>query len=202
MSYTTVILTTKIYTRGGISRENIFQEKKVLDIGCGQRKLSGAVGLDVLENSQADIIHDVSKTPWPFEDNSFDVVFANHHLEHVSEPLVFLREAHRILRPKGRIVLQVPYFRFIDAFTDPTHRHFFTSQSLDYVIDGTKLAKYQYTNFRFREIGFWYGWPIASHNPFVRLFKWYIHRHPRFYDQYLSLFFPVPCLTWELEVIK
>lgn len=191
-----------IYTRTGSVAEGTFSGLKVLDVGCGQRKLKGAIGLDIVKDSEADVIHDVSETPWPFEVNSFDLVFANHHLEHVADPLQFLGEVHRILKPGGRAVIQVPYFRSVDAYTDPTHRHFFTARSLDYVIEGTKLAPYNYVDYRFKKIGFWYGWPAPSRNPLVALFKRYITKHSKWYDQYLSLLLPVPCLTWELQAIK
>lgn len=191
-----------IYTHDGIVNSNIFDGKEALDIGCGQRKLPGAVGMDIVNDSTADIIHDTSVIPWPFEDNYFDVVFANHFVEHAENLIDFFNETHRILKPGGRFIMQVPYFRSVDAYTDPTHRHFFTSQSLDYVIEGTKLSEYSYTMKRFKRIGFWYGWPAKAKNPLTRLFKRYITKHPRFYDRYLSLFLPVPCLTWELEAIK
>lgn len=195
-------LTNEIYTDGGIVTMDIFKDKKVLDIGCGQRKLLGSVGMDVVENSEADVVHDASVMPWPFEDNSFDLVFANHFVEHVDDLLAFFNEVHRILKPGGRFVMQVPYFRRTDAYADITHRHFFTARSLDYVIKGTRLSEYHYTDRLYTEIGFWYGWPSESRNPLVRAFKRFISRHSKFYDQYLSLVFPMPCVTWELEVIK
>ena len=126
----------------------------------------------------------------------------SHALEHTDDVLVVIGEAYRILKPSGRLVVQVPYFRSIDAFADITHLHFFTSQSLDYVIEGSKLSGYKYVPFRFKKIGLWYGWPTLSKNPLVRIFKFFIKHFPRFYDQYLSLIMPVSCLTWELEVIK
>lgn len=196
------IFTKCIYTHDGIVKSNIFENKRALDIGCGQRKLPGAVGMDIIKNSTADVIHDASAIPWPFEDSSFKIVFANHFVEHIDDLLAFFNEVHRILEPNGRLIMQVPYFRWVDAYTDPTHRHFFTSQSLDYVIAGTKLSEYSYTSKQFKSIGFWYGWPAQSKNPLVNLFKSYISKHPKFYDQYLSLFLPVPCLTWELEALK
>ncbi len=195
-------LTTKIYTKNGILPESIFSGEKVLDVGCGQRKLPGSIGMDIVKNSQADIIYDASVTPWPFEDNSFDLIFTNHFLEHVYDLFGFLEETHRVLKPGGRFIAQVPYFRCTDAYGDPTHRQFFTSQSLEYVIKGTKLSEYNYSSAKFKKIGFWYGWPAKSRNPLARMFKAFIGRHPKFYDQYLSLLLPVPCLTWELEVIK
>ena len=43
-----------------------------------------------------------------FEENFFDVVTMWHVLEHVSNPKRYLSEIHRILKPKGLLVLAVP----------------------------------------------------------------------------------------------
>lgn len=193
---------TKIYTQKGITKEDIWEGKNVLNIGCGQYKIPGTIGMDIIKNSKADVIHNIEDTPWPFSANEFDVVMANHVLEHIEDIPKALNEIHRVIKPGGSVILQVPYFRSTDAFSDITHRNFFTSESLDYVISNTKLSGYNYTEQRFKKIGFWYGWPTASHNPLVNIFKHFIHRFPRLYDQYISLLFPMKCLTWELEVTK
>jgi|SRR3989344_1948217 len=195
-------LAPQIYTPKGFVKENIFGLKKVLDVGCGGRKLPGAVGIDIVKSPGVDILHDLSKFPWPFKDNEFDVIFANHCLEHIDDMLQTMSEIHRIARPGAHIIVQVPYFRSTDAYADPTHRHFFTSRSMDYFIEGTGCAEYQYVSVRFKQIGFWYGWPQPSRNPLRQLVKAFMHYYPRFYDQYVSLILPTECLTWELEVVK
>lgn len=193
----------RIYTKtSGFTTANILDGAVALDFGCGDRKLPGARGMDILPLSAVDVVHDVNKHPWPFADNSFDLVFGNHVLEHVDDVLGTLGEIHRVTKPGGRVVVQVPYFRCTDAFNDPTHEHFFATGTLDYCIEGTKLSQYQYTPFLFRKVGFWYGWPHPSKNPLKRLLKSFIESHPKLYDQYLSLLLPAECLTWELEVIK
>lgn len=197
------LLAPKIYTPSGLIKENIFSGLKILDVGCGQKKLPGAVGIDINEDSQADIVHNINKTPWPFDENSFDLVFLNHVLEHVDDILNVMNEIHRILKKGGRVIVAVPYFRSIDTFTDPTHKHFFASHSMDYFIEGAGFCfKFKYTTSLFKKLGFWFGWPHPSKNPIKQLMKLFIHKFPDFYEHHLSLFLPVKYLTWELEAIK
>lgn len=192
----------KIYTPSGFVRASVFGRAAILDVGCGQRKLPGAVGMDIVADSMADIVHDMDRTPWPFAGDTFDIILLNHVLEHAKDALAVLAEAHRVGKAGGRVVIQVPYFRSVDAFADPTHRRFFTSGSLDYVIRASRLAEYRYMPALFEKMGFWYGWPHPSANPLRQLLKKFMERYPRFYDQYLSLLFPVACLTWELKIVK
>ena len=46
---------------------------------------------------------------WPVPDTAADVILATETLEHVVDPMAFMAEAHRCLRPGGRIVLTVPF---------------------------------------------------------------------------------------------
>lgn len=193
----------KIYTRQGVTQENVFtQGEKVLHIGPGKKVLPGAVTIDILDLPGVQIVHDLDVLPWPFEDNTFDVIFAHSVFEHLDDQVAIMSEMWRILKPKGRMVITVPHFRCTDAFTDSTHKHFFTTRSMDYYIAGKGLSNYEYSRKKFIERGFWFGWPQPSHNPFVRLFKWYIAKYPKFYDSHLSLIFPMKIIIWELEVIK
>jgi ubiquinone/menaquinone biosynthesis C-methylase UbiE len=60
----------------------------------------------------------------PFADDSLDAVYSNAVLEHVQRPWRVADEIHRVLRPGGRIFINVPslniihdthdYFRFTD----------------------------------------------------------------------------------------
>jgi len=193
----------KIYTKSGTVKDDISGGKKVLHLGCGNSKLQGAVGVDMLKVPAVDVVCNLDITPWPFEDDSVDLIFAHNVLEHVDNIVEFLNEVWRVGKNNSRIVIAVPYFRSIDAFTDPTHKHFFTANSLDYFTEeGGSLSAYGYTDYKFEKIGFWYGWPQDSDNLLVRIFKRFICKHPKFYDQYVSLFLPVKLLIWELEIKK
>jgi len=80
--------------------------KKILDIGCGNHKVKGAIGLDFVKIKGVDIVHDLNKIPYPFKDNSFDVIYANQVLECLEIPLDnVLGELCRICKPEGRLGL-------------------------------------------------------------------------------------------------
>ena len=42
------------------------EHKKILDVGCGQNKFPGAVGIDSNSRSHADVIHDLGKLCFAF----------------------------------------------------------------------------------------------------------------------------------------
>ncbi|NKI27409.1 class I SAM-dependent methyltransferase [Arenibacter sp. 6A1] len=59
-----------------------------------------------LESPLADVTADICSLP--FQDNSFDVIFCNHVLEHIPDDTKAMQELYRILKPGGWGVFQVP----------------------------------------------------------------------------------------------
>ncbi|MEE8471077.1 MAG: class I SAM-dependent methyltransferase [Dehalococcoidia bacterium] len=100
--------------------------RRILDIGCADGRLSlvskealGAeeiYGLDVstecLQEAGKRGVKtfkvDVSRDKFPLETGSFDVVIASEILEHCILPANLLKEAYRVLRPGGYLVLSTP----------------------------------------------------------------------------------------------
>jgi len=54
----------------------------------------------------ADVHFDLHKAP--FADNTYDVIFCNHVLEHVEDDAQCMRELYRIMKPGGWGIFQVP----------------------------------------------------------------------------------------------
>lgn len=90
-----------------------------LDIACGLQKREGFVGIDL--SGDNDITHDLTKYPWPFEDNSVFEINCSHYAEHVVDLKSFMEECYRILMPMGIMTITGPYYSSIRATQDFTH---------------------------------------------------------------------------------
>lgn len=79
-----------------------------LNIGCGKRILPGYVNVDAVDRPGVDRVAPADGLP--FADQSADEVLAVHLVEHVFEWEVpgMLREWARVLRPGGRLVVEMP----------------------------------------------------------------------------------------------
>lgn len=72
-----------------------------------------------LESPIADMHFDLHEIP--LEDNQFDVVFCNHVLEHVEDAHQCMTELHRVMKPGGWGIFQVPQdMTREETYEDPT----------------------------------------------------------------------------------
>lgn len=83
--------------------------QRLLNLGCGSRYREGWTNVDITSSDPSIIAHDLRQR-LPFDDQSFDLVYHSHVLEHFDRNAarVFLRECFRVLRPDGLIRVAVP----------------------------------------------------------------------------------------------
>lgn len=149
------------------------KEYKIIDLGCGKDKVQGSIGVDCVALDGVDIVHDMKKLPYPFESNSVDKVYCRHVLEHfdVDARRIILEELHRILKVDGELEIRVPHAFSPGAFHDPTHKSFFTFNTMDYFTNWHKFSYYSNAKFRiikkWANIQFVYD-PLNNGSKFVR----------------------------------
>jgi len=171
---------------------------KILDLGCGTRKRPGAIGLDINPQCNADIIHDLSRFPYPFEDNSFSEVYVDNVLEHLDDVIRTMEELHRICLDGALVKVIVPYFRSVWAFIDPTHKHFFTVNSLAYFDPRSPIChQYDYTLARFHVEKIVFNETLSTRWT-KRLMARLANRFPQHYELYLSHLYPLDDITYYL----
>lgn len=82
-----------------------------LNIGAGEKRLQGYTGVDVVARGAADIVAPAHQIP--LEDGVVEEVLAIHLLEHFYqwEADDALKEWKRLLKPGGKLVLELPNLR-------------------------------------------------------------------------------------------
>jgi SAM-dependent methyltransferase len=174
---------------------------RILDVGCGINKHPGAIGIDRIAGTAADILCDLDRFPWPLRDGSFDHVRAVHVIEHVADVIRTMEEFHRLLRPGGLLYIATPHYTDFSSFCDPTHRWHLNSFSLRYF--GTDHAGFgYYSAARFREksvrVRLLSFWRALGFEALVNAFP----RFRRFWEYYLCFVVRGKAIEWELEAVR
>ena len=79
-----------------------------IDLGCGQQKEPGFTGVDRFKLPGVDVIADLDGV-LPFDDDTVDLVFASHSLEHVHDLIATMREVYRVCKHGAQICILAPY---------------------------------------------------------------------------------------------
>jgi len=116
-----------------------------LELGCGEHLrnnfgASNVYGLDIREDLDKNILTaDLATDPLPFPDSFFDVVIAEHVIEHIPRLIYvpnrryafieLMSEIWRILKPHGMFYSVTPAYPHPEVFQDPTHVNFITEKT-------------------------------------------------------------------------
>jgi SAM-dependent methyltransferase len=162
---------------------------RALDLGCGTGEFTAelaqagavAVGVDVadaaIERARArhpglDFRLVPIDGPLPFEDNSFDLVWASEVIEHVADTARWLSEVRRVLAPAGRLLVTTPSHGRLrvavfgmERFSEPLgdHLHLYTKGSLRALLD-----EFGFSEIRVRAVE---GPPLLRRSLFARAMR-------------------------------
>jgi len=146
---------------------------KVLNLGAGNKLIKGAVNHDVTYHRPGiDMTWDLNQMPWPWDDETFNEVYALSVLEHLRQNLAeSVNEIWRITKPDGFAHIKLPYWNSATSYSDPTHLHVVSEAIFDQFDPSTKRGK-EYA--------------------FYRLLPWKIVEMQRIND-------PATSLRWKLQ---
>jgi len=114
------------------------RKKKVKHGNISQEWLN-LTTLDIDPNCKPDVLHDLSKLPLPFADESFDEVHAYEVLEHMGAQgdwrafFDLFAELYRILKPGGLLIGSCPMWDSPWAWGDPGHTRIVNKTQLLYL---------------------------------------------------------------------
>ena len=125
--------------RGKDFFDRYLRGRSVIDIGCGLRPITEDAfrydhdeewGIDGTRDYDASFMKEV-------EDESFDVVYSSHTLEHCIVPYLAIRNWWRILKHNGFLIIAVPDRDLYELKTElpavwnPDHKMFFLTEKED-----------------------------------------------------------------------
>lgn len=108
-----------------------------VDLGCGNHKREGFIGIDRVAAEGVDVVWDVCQG-LPNADGTVDYVVADNLMEHIgTEFIAVMNDLHRVLKASGRLTVIVPGVHApAAAYGDPTHVRHFVPETWDYFDHG------------------------------------------------------------------
>lgn len=181
-----------------------------LNIGCGKDLKQGYTNIDIVDYG-GNVIHDLNAYPFPFEENTFDEIYASHVLEHLDNFHKAVTELYRISKPGATIIVYAPFFLNTKYFGEPDHKIPFSIRTFDNYeyIENRKLKFYEKwklnhrTNyegkaqFEILEKKF-----IVSHFSVLKWMNLLVNIEPVIYERFFAGIFSPEEVYFRLKVVK
>jgi SAM-dependent methyltransferase len=172
-------------------------ERRVLQLGSGRKYHADAVNVDLVAATKPDIIHNLDITPWPLPSGHFREIWAFDVIEHLDDVVRAMEEIHRVAAPDAVVKITVPHYSCANAFTDITHRHYFSAASFNYFTGDNEFDFYTESRFRKQAANIVFA-PSLVNKVVHRL----ANRYTAAYERRWAWLFPAWFLYVELVVVK
>ena len=183
-----------------ISKKFYKKRGSLLELGCGRGDFVKAfydhgydvVGSDIspatpdLISPHPCVVADIESNPLPIKDNNFDFLFSKSVIEHLRNPMPFLKESHRVLKPDGCATILTPswvHHGWGPFYLDYTHVTPFTKFSLKNAMQMAGFTNIKV--YHFYQLPFLWKYPFLK--PGVKLFSKLPLRYRPMYDTKLPL---------------
>lgn len=106
----------------------------ILNLGCGHKKIEGALNVDEDPSVNPDLVYDLNKIPFEFaKDNQYNTIYMFHileHLDHVLKSSNLINEIIRISKNGAKVIVKVPHKSGCAGYDDVGHITFFTAGTM------------------------------------------------------------------------
>ncbi|MDP3941160.1 MAG: methyltransferase domain-containing protein [bacterium] len=130
------------------------KKRNILDLGCGNKKIKNAIGLDIIPLPGVDIVHNMDRYPYPMKENTFEEIYCYHVLEHVEDMVKTMEEIFRIGKNRTKVYIRGPHCSCNSTvWIDPTHKRGLSIRMfIDYFSKEGRWSFYSKSNFKVKKI--------------------------------------------------
>ena len=167
-----------------------------LNIGCGNKRIEGYLGVDKFRCDAADYICDIENEKLPFEDNTITGIILDNAIEHFFDIPKVINELVRVSRKGTIIKIITPHFSSLSSWIDPTHIHNLSYFSFDHFEKSSNPQNYlgQCVKIQHKKLSFGGGVLGLTARLIFKI-------SPRRYEQKYCFIFRASTLTFDIEVL-
>lgn len=99
------------------------------NLGCGFNYMLGYCNIDSDNKIKTDYVKDFNQENWTNGLRKSERILAYHVLEHLKNPILFLKECEKLMYSDGKLIIKVPCVYNTNGFEDPTHIKYFTPET-------------------------------------------------------------------------
>ena len=194
------------YGKLGSLKEN---NNTIIELGPGtKRKYKDSITIDRVEIDGVDIVANLDEGFSYIPDNSVDLIYSRHVLEHVLDLELIFSEVHRILKPGGGCHLIVPHFSNPYYYSDYTHKSFWGLYTICYFSSDrfykrTTPSFYQKIDFEIIEIDLLFKSPFYFRNLLKKVWQGLFNSCKYMQELYEENFSQIiPCYEINIRVAK
>jgi len=188
-----------------MTQNTIVVDKVILNFGCGDTTMPGAINVDHIKLPNVDKAFDFETFPYPFETNSVDEIHMYFVLEHLVNHVGVIKELHRILKVGGILYIRVPHgsgcygqwgefthqrgygYRSFDIFSVDSKRAYYTDVRFNILVRKCKyFLTYPYDFYKYNT---WIPhWEKCWYSPVVKVFinvvQFFINLSPELFERF------------------
>jgi SAM-dependent methyltransferase len=169
-------------------------------LGCGTDKPEGFYGVDIHDTPAVDLVQDLEDPSWNLPTSHFETIRAIDVFEHLSNPIDFMEEVHRIATPDAIVVIRGPHFSSHN-WHDPTHRRLLARRTFEHFTSESRFDFYTEVEFEVTNYKLTFEWTNLP--LYQTVASWIANNYISIYERYLfKEFFPATNIIFYLSPVK